>query len=63
MTPPLHSTKRLRLSLTMRSVRPLVLCPRCGSAFVLKVMHPAREESLIDLQCRALQHLAQRARS
>ena len=33
----------------------------CGSAFVLKVMHPAREESLIDMQCRALQHLAQRA--
>src|SRR4249920_261165 len=32
-----------------------------GSAFVLKVMHPAREESLIDLQCRALQHLAQHA--
>src|SRR5271154_764130 len=31
------------------------------SAFVLKVMHPAREESLIDLQCRALQHLASRA--
>jgi len=31
------------------------------SGFVLKVMHPAREESLIDLQCRALQHLAQRA--
>jgi 4-aminobutyrate aminotransferase-like enzyme/Ser/Thr protein kinase RdoA (MazF antagonist) len=32
-----------------------------GSAFVLKVMHPARERGLIDLQCRALQHLAQRA--
>jgi 4-aminobutyrate aminotransferase-like enzyme/Ser/Thr protein kinase RdoA (MazF antagonist) len=32
-----------------------------GSAFVLKVMHPAREESLIDMQCRALQHLEQRA--
>jgi Ser/Thr protein kinase RdoA (MazF antagonist)/murein DD-endopeptidase MepM/ murein hydrolase activator NlpD len=36
------------------------LCPR-GSAFVLKVMHPARERGLIDLQCRALQHLAHRA--
>lgn len=35
--------------------------PPDGSAFVLKVMHPARERSLIDLQCRALQHLAQRA--
>jgi 4-aminobutyrate aminotransferase-like enzyme/Ser/Thr protein kinase RdoA (MazF antagonist) len=32
-----------------------------SAAFVLKVMHPAREESLIDLQCRVLQHLAQRA--
>src|SRR5258708_17594953 len=32
-----------------------------GQAFVLKVMHPAREHSFIDLQCRALTHLAQRA--
>jgi 4-aminobutyrate aminotransferase-like enzyme/Ser/Thr protein kinase RdoA (MazF antagonist) len=32
-----------------------------ASSFVLKVMHPAREHSLIDLQCRALQHLAERA--
>src|SRR5882762_10087178 len=32
-----------------------------GHAFVLKVMHPAREHSFIDLQCRALRHLAQRA--
>jgi 4-aminobutyrate aminotransferase-like enzyme/Ser/Thr protein kinase RdoA (MazF antagonist) len=32
-----------------------------GRAFVLKVMHPAREGSFIDLQCRALTHLAQRA--
>jgi 4-aminobutyrate aminotransferase-like enzyme/Ser/Thr protein kinase RdoA (MazF antagonist) len=32
-----------------------------GHAFVLKVMHPAREHSFIDLQCRALMHLAQRA--
>src|SRR5258708_29974269 len=30
-------------------------------AFVLKVMHPAREHSFIDLQCHALRHLAQRA--
>ncbi len=35
--------------------------PPEGSAFVLKVMHPARERSFIDLQCRALQHVAQRA--
>src|ERR1700740_1190207 len=32
-----------------------------GRAFVLKVMHPARGSSFIDLQCLALKHLAQRA--
>src|ERR1700730_2893237 len=32
-----------------------------GAGFVLKVMHPARERSFIDMQCRALQHLAERA--
>jgi 4-aminobutyrate aminotransferase-like enzyme/Ser/Thr protein kinase RdoA (MazF antagonist) len=32
-----------------------------GSAFVLKVMHPARERSLIDLLCRAMKHIGQRA--
>jgi 4-aminobutyrate aminotransferase-like enzyme/Ser/Thr protein kinase RdoA (MazF antagonist) len=31
------------------------------SDYVLKLMHPARERALIDLQIRALQHLAQRA--
>src|SRR5216684_3408588 len=37
--------------------------PEQGDAagFVLKVMHPARERSFIDMQCRALQHLAERA--
>ena len=30
-------------------------------AFVLKIMHAAREESFVDMQCRALNHLAQRA--
>jgi 4-aminobutyrate aminotransferase-like enzyme/Ser/Thr protein kinase RdoA (MazF antagonist) len=33
---------------------------RDGRAFVLKVMHPARERAFIDLQCQALRHLAQR---
>jgi len=28
-----------------------------GSPFVLKLMHPSRERSFIDLQCRALRHL------
>jgi 4-aminobutyrate aminotransferase-like enzyme/Ser/Thr protein kinase RdoA (MazF antagonist) len=32
-----------------------------GEAFVLKVMHPARERSFLELQCAALQHLAKRA--
>jgi 4-aminobutyrate aminotransferase-like enzyme/Ser/Thr protein kinase RdoA (MazF antagonist) len=32
-----------------------------GREFVLKVMHPARELSFIDLQCRGLTHLAQHA--
>jgi 4-aminobutyrate aminotransferase-like enzyme/Ser/Thr protein kinase RdoA (MazF antagonist) len=32
-----------------------------GSQFVLKVMHPARERSFIDLQCQALQYLAKHA--
>jgi 4-aminobutyrate aminotransferase-like enzyme/Ser/Thr protein kinase RdoA (MazF antagonist) len=33
---------------------------RDGRAFVLKVMHPAREQSFIDMQVRSLQHLAER---
>jgi len=32
-----------------------------SAGFVLKVMHPARERAFIDMQVRALQHLAQRA--
>src|SRR5712692_3916293 len=32
-----------------------------GHAFVLKVMHPARERSFIDLQCQAMLHLAKQA--
>src|ERR1700724_463815 len=55
----------------LTSVRELVgaqsemAAPRSNSKtqneFVLKVMHPARERAFIDMQCRALQHLAQRA--
>jgi len=30
-------------------------------AFVLKMMHPAREDSFVDMQCRAFTHLAGRA--
>ena len=32
-----------------------------GQAFVLKVMHPDRDRSIVDLQCQALQHLASHA--
>jgi 4-aminobutyrate aminotransferase-like enzyme/Ser/Thr protein kinase RdoA (MazF antagonist) len=32
-----------------------------GHEFVLKVMHPARERSFIDLQCQALRHLEKHA--
>lgn len=32
-----------------------------GRRFVLKVMHPARDRSLVDLQCSALRHLAAEA--
>jgi 4-aminobutyrate aminotransferase-like enzyme/Ser/Thr protein kinase RdoA (MazF antagonist) len=32
-----------------------------GAQFVLKVMHPARDRSFIDLQCQALQHLGKHA--
>ena len=31
-----------------------------GRSFVLKVMHPARENSFVDMQCHALKHLAER---
>src|SRR5215469_5906117 len=34
---------------------------RNATSFVLKVMHPARERTFIELQCRTLQHLAERA--
>lgn len=32
-----------------------------GTAYILKVMHPSRDSTFIDLQCRTLQHLAGRA--
>lgn len=32
-----------------------------GRAFVLKVMHASREHAFLDLQCQALQHVAERA--
>lgn len=32
-----------------------------GGSFVLKLMHPGRERSFVDLQCRALRHLEEHA--
>jgi len=32
-----------------------------GREFVLKIMHPTREQSFVEMQCHALQHLAERA--
>ena len=32
-----------------------------GSEFVLKIMHPSREQAFVEMQCQALQHLAHRA--
>ncbi len=32
-----------------------------SSQFVLKIMHPAREQAFVDMQCRGLTHLAQHA--
>ncbi len=37
------------------------LTARDGASYVLKVMHPARERGFVDLQCRALGHVAARA--
>ncbi len=32
-----------------------------GREFVLKIMHPVREQSFVEMQCQALQHLAERS--
>ncbi|HEY6385877.1 MAG TPA: aminotransferase class III-fold pyridoxal phosphate-dependent enzyme [Candidatus Acidoferrum sp.] len=32
-----------------------------GHEFVLKIMHPAREQSFVEMQCQVLQHLAKQA--
>lgn len=37
------------------------LVARDGTAAIMKIMHPSRDASLIDLQCRALEHLAKTA--
>ncbi len=32
-----------------------------GGSFIMKVMHPSRDEAFVEMQCRALQHLARTA--
>jgi 4-aminobutyrate aminotransferase-like enzyme/Ser/Thr protein kinase RdoA (MazF antagonist) len=50
---------------TLIGAQPELAVPLSNSkpqnGFVLKVMHPARERAFIDMQCRGLQHLAERA--
>ena len=72
-TPPLSPAEAARIALALYSlraeVRPLPgeyddnfhLSAPDGRAFVLKIMHAARETSFVDMQCRALAHLADRA--
>ncbi|HTZ46524.1 MAG TPA: aminotransferase class III-fold pyridoxal phosphate-dependent enzyme [Verrucomicrobiae bacterium] len=38
-----------------------LLCVSDSQGYVLKIMHPAREESFVDMQCRALLHLVEHA--
>jgi len=73
VTPPLSPAEAARIALELYSlradVRPLPgeyddnfhLTAADGRAFVLKIMHTAREGSFVDMQCRALAHLADRA--
>jgi len=73
VTPPLSPAEAARIALELYSlradVRPLPgeyddnfhLTAADGRAFVLKIMHAAREASFVDMQCRALAHLADRA--
>ena len=73
VTPPLSPAEAARIALEFYSlhadVRPLPgeyddnfhLAAPEGSEFVLKIMHAAREPSFVDMQCRALAHLAERA--
>ena len=73
VTPPLSPAEAARIALELYSlhadVRPLPgeyddnfhLTTPEGRAFVLKIMHAARETSFVDMQCRALAHLAGRA--
>lgn len=37
------------------------LVTKDGACFIMKVMHPSRDESFVEMQCRALQHLAKTA--
>ena len=73
VTPPLPPAEAARIALELfslrGSVRPLPgeyddnfhLVSSDGRVYVLKIMHAARETCFVDMQCRALTHLAERA--
>ena len=73
VTPPLSPAEAARIALEIYSLHAEVrslsgeyddnfhLTAPDGRAFVLKIMHAARETSFVDMQCRALAHLAERA--
>ena len=73
VTPPLPPAEAARIALELFSLRAAVrplpgeyddnfhLAAPDARGFVLKIMHPARETSFVDMQCRAFSHLAERA--
>jgi len=73
VTPPISPAEAARIALELyllrADVRPLPgeyddnfrLATPDERGFVLKIMHVAREDSFVDMQCRALAHLAERA--
>jgi 4-aminobutyrate aminotransferase-like enzyme/Ser/Thr protein kinase RdoA (MazF antagonist) len=73
IAPPLASSDASRIALNLYGLEATAralpgeyddnfhLVASDSRAFVLKLMHPSREESFIDMQCRALTHLSGRA--
>lgn len=73
VAPPLASSDASRIALNLYGLEATArslpgeyddnfhLVASDSRAFVLKLMHPSREESFVDMQCRALTHLAGRA--
>ncbi len=73
VAPPLTPSEASRIALTLYGLEATArslpgeyddnfhLVASDSRAFVLKLMHPSRQESFVDMQCRALTHLAGRA--